>query len=82
LPPEPPAPVLKGKLTITTLMRELVLYKLPDGTGEYVIRKGNGFQRPDGTPIEPLLGWKLVLVGSRIAAFEKEEQVCFLPISK
>lgn len=70
---------LKGALTLTHIGSDLVLFRLADGTGEYVARKDQPINRPDGRPIESLKGWRLQYVAdSRIATFKKGEQICVL----
>jgi hypothetical protein len=66
---------LAGVATITYLSRDLALFRLADGTGEYVARKDQPIRHPDGRPIDAFAGWKLSYVaGSRIAVFAKDDE--------
>ena len=73
----PPNP-LAGKLTLTLVTQQdqaLALFKLPDGSGEYVARYDQEIKTPQGEPIEPLKGWKLIYAGNRLAVFANGEEI-------
>jgi hypothetical protein len=69
---------LEGKLTLTLAMQydqAIALFKLPDGTGEYVARYEQEIKTPQGQPIESLKGWKLIYAGNRLAVFANGEEI-------
>jgi hypothetical protein len=73
--PEDP---LVGKLTLTLSTQQdqgLALFKLPDGTGEFVARYEQEIKTPQGQPIESLQGWKLIYAGNRLAVFANGEEI-------
>lgn len=73
----PPNP-LEGKLTLTLAVQYdqgLALFKLPDGSGEYVARYDQEIKTPQGEPIESLKGWKLIYSGNRLAIFGRGEEI-------
>jgi hypothetical protein len=73
----PPSP-LEGKLTITLATQQdqaLALFKLPDGTGEYVARYEQEIKTPQGKPIEALQGWRLIYAGNQLAVFSKGDEI-------
>jgi hypothetical protein len=73
----PPSP-LEGKLNITLATQQdqaLVLFKLADGTGEYVARYEQEIKTPQGQPIEALKGWKLIYAGNRLAVFANGDEI-------
>ncbi len=73
----PPNP-LEGKLTLTLATQQdqaLVLFKLPDGSGEYVSRYDQEIKTPQGQPIESLQGWKLIYAGNRLAVFANGDEI-------
>lgn len=73
----PPNP-LEGKLTLTLALQydqALALFKLPDGSGEYVARYDQEIKTPQGEPIESLKGWKLIYSGNRLAVFGCGEEI-------
>ncbi len=73
----PPNP-LDGKLTLTLATQQdqaLALFKLPDGTGEYIARYEQEIKTPQGQPIESLKGWKLIYAGNRLAVFANGEEI-------
>lgn len=72
---------LEGKLTLTLAIERdepLALFKLPDGTGEYVARYEQEIKTPQGEPIESLAGWKLIYAGNRLAVFAKGEEIAYV----
>ncbi|HUE69585.1 MAG TPA: hypothetical protein VMP01_01750 [Pirellulaceae bacterium] len=73
-----PQSPLEGKLTITLATQQgeaLALFKLPDGTGEFVARYEQEIKTPQGQPIESLQGWKLIYAGNRLAVFANGEEI-------
>jgi hypothetical protein len=73
-----PANPLEGKLTLTLAAQYdqgLALFKLPDGTGEYVARYEQEIKTPQGELIESLKGWKLIYAGNRLAVFANGEEI-------
>lgn len=81
-----PAPnPLADKLRLTYLSggtSGFVLFHLPDGRGEYVARTGQEVRSPEGKPLDGLEGWKLNFCGSRIAMFEKGEEVSLMRMGR
>lgn len=66
---------LADKLTITFISQSdngLVLFRLADGSGEYVARKGKPITLPAGRPVEALSGWQLQYVARSLAVFAKD----------
>ena len=73
----PPNP-LAGKLTLTLTTQQdqaLALFKLPDGSGEYVARYEQEIKTPQGETIESLKGWRLIHAGNRLAVFANGEEI-------
>jgi hypothetical protein len=69
---------LEGKLTLTLAIERdepLALFKLPDGTGEYVARYEQEIKTPQGQAIETLKGWKLIYAGNRLAVFANGDEI-------
>ena len=69
---------LEDKLTVTMATQNgeaLALFKLPDGTGEYVARYDQEIKTPQGEPIDSLKGWKLIYAGNRLAVFANGEEI-------
>jgi len=64
---------LDEKLTLTFTHQDarggLALFRLKDGTGEYVARVDQEIRNPAGDPLPELKGWKLIFAGNRIAVF-------------
>jgi hypothetical protein len=65
---------LAEALTLTHLGSGLALFRLPDGTGEYVARTGQAIAQPGGREIETLRGWQLRYVSGRVAVFAKGDE--------
>ena len=68
---------LSGKIRITTVIESLkgmVLYTLPDGTGEYVIRLNAPFTDPRGKVLEGLEGWRLAFSTSTYCLFKNGDR--------
>lgn len=69
---------LERQLKLTFLNSELVLFRLPDGRGEFVARKNQPITDTRGAELEPLAGWRLRLVTRRNAVFSRGEEVSVL----
>jgi hypothetical protein len=73
-----PQDPLDGKLILTLATQQdqaLALFKLPDGSGEYVARYEQEIKTPQGQPIESLQGWKLIYAGNRLAVFANGDEI-------
>lgn len=77
---------LRDKLEITYLggssTSGFLLFKLPDGSGEYVARAGQEIRSPQGQPLAGLEGWKLSFCSGRIAVFEKGDEVSVMRLGR
>lgn len=63
---------------ITSADDGLVLFRLSDGSGEYVARHGQPITHPDGREVAALSGWRLRYVAGRLAMFTKGDETSVL----
>ena len=72
---------LKDTLTLThasALDGGLALFRLKDGSGEYVARTDKEILRADGTPLAELAGWKLSYTGKGFVIFGDGDRYCYM----
>lgn len=76
---------LEGIMTVTHVHigdGGLALFRLKDGTGEYVARTDQEIRHPDGKPVEELADWKLRFTGRNFVVFGDGEKYSHLTLQR